>query len=231
MLLFLIMILVVLFLLLLSVPIDLEGRAVSGKRPNLRIIWLFGLIKLDLLEARMRAKDRSDEKMRDRNKAAKEPEQEEISAGQRNAEKDGIGWSGQEIMSILQTEGLMGDLKRLLRGLVHAIRIRYLRAHLRIGLQDPADTGQAAGGLWSGASYLQSLYPIELEIEPSFCQEVLEGEGQGALRVWPILMALSLLRFSLSRPALGATLKIIRLFRGKNLNPYPHQKAIILLQN
>lgn len=210
-----ILILVVLFLLLLLVPVDLEGKAVSGKMPDLRVIWLFGLINVELLEERRTAKDGSDEKMRGQNMAAEEPGHEEISEAKRNAEKDGSGWSSQEILSIFQIEGLMGDLKRLLNGLVYAIRIRYLRGSIRIGLQDPADTGQAAGSLWSVAGFLQSLYPIELKIEPSFSQEVLEGEGQGALRVWPILVAQSLLRFSFSRPALSASMRIIRIMRQK----------------
>jgi len=214
MLLSLILILAALFLLLLLVPVDLEGRGAFGKRPEIRIIWLFGLIKMELLEERSRGRDRPDEKITEQNTAAEEG-QEEISRAEKKAETDGSGWGVQDILSIFQTKGLMKDLKRLLNGLVYAIRIRYLRGCIRIGLQDPADTGQAAGSLWSLAGWLQSLYPVEIEIEPSFCQEVLEGEGQGALRVWPILVAQSLLRFSFSRPALSASMRIIRIMRQK----------------
>lgn len=214
MLLSLILILAALFLLLLLVPVDLEGRGAFGKRPEIRIIWLFGLIKMELLEERSRGRDRPDEKITEQNTAAEEG-QEEISRAEKKAETDGSGWGVQDILSIFQTKGLMKDLKRLLNGLVYAIRIRYLRGCIRIGLQDPADTGQAAGSLWSLAGWLQSLYPVEIEIEPSFCQEVLEGEGQGALRIWPILVALSLLRFSFSRPVLSASLRLIQLVSRK----------------
>ena len=214
MLLSLILILAALFLLLLLVPVDLEGRGAFGKRPEIRIIWLFGLIKMELLEERSRGRDRPDEKITEQNTAAEEG-QEEISRAEKKAETDGSGWGVQDILSIFQTKGLMKDLKRLLNGLVYAIRIRYLRGCIRIGLQDPADTGQAAGSLWSLAGWLQSLYPVEIEIEPSFSQEVLEGEGQGALRIWPILVALSLLRFSFSRPVLSASLRLIQLVSRK----------------
>lgn len=214
MLLSLILILAALFLLLLLVPVDLEGRGAFGKRPEIRIIWLFGLIKMELLEERSRGRDRPDEKITEQNTAAEEG-QEEISRAEKKAETDGSGWGVQDILSIFQTKGLMKDLKRLLNGLVYAIRIRYLRGCIRIGLQDPADTGQAAGSLWSLAGWLQSLYPVEIEIEPSFCQEVLEGEGQGALRIWPILVALSLFRFSFSRPVLSASLRLIQLMSRK----------------
>ena len=214
MLLSLILILAALFLLLLLVPVDLEGRGAFGKRPEIRIIWLFGLIKMELLEERSRGRDRPDEKITEQNTAAEEG-QEEISRAEKKAETDGSGWGVQDILSIFQTKGLMKDLKRLLNGLVYAIRVRYLRGCIRIGLQDPADTGQAAGSLWSLAGWLQSLYPVEIEIEPSFCQEVLEGEGQGALRIWPILVALSLLRFSFSRPVLSASLRLIQLVSRK----------------
>ena len=215
MLLSLILILATLFLLLLLVPVDVEGRGAFGKRPEIRIIWLFGLIKMELLEERSSGRDRPDEKITEQNTAAEGPGQEEISGAEKKAETDGSGWGVQDILSIFQTKGLMGDLKELLNGLVYAIRIRYLRGCIRIGLQNPADTGQAAGSLWSLAGWLQSLYPVEIEIEPSFCQEVLEGEGQGALRIWPILVALSLFRFSFSRPVLNASLRLIQLISRK----------------
>lgn len=39
----------VLIFLLLLVPMDLEWRAASGRRPDVRMLWLFGLIKMELL--------------------------------------------------------------------------------------------------------------------------------------------------------------------------------------
>lgn len=83
--------------------------------------------------------------------------------------KNGSIWSGQEMLSIIQTQGLTGNLKRLLGGLVHAVGIRYFKMRLRIGLDDPADTGLAAGRIWSALGCLQSIRPVEIDIEPSFC--------------------------------------------------------------
>jgi len=118
-------------------------------------------------------------------------------------------------LSILQTEGLKDNLKLLLRGMARAIRISYFRASLYIGLEDPADTGLIAACLWSAAGYLQSLYPIEIDIQPSFCQERLDGEGCAALRIWPAFLLLALLRFALSRPSLSASLRIVKMLSRK----------------
>jgi len=213
-----ILLLFVLIFLLLLVPIDLEWRAASGRRPDVSMLWLFGLIKMELLPQKG-IKKPSSEGIIGQKTATGEPLQETAAEAERKTEKDGSGWSGQEMLSIIQTQGLTGNLKRLLAGLVHAVGIRYFKMRLRIGLDDPADTGLAAGFIWSALGCLQSIRPVEIDIEPSFCQEVLEGEGRGALRIWPFLVVLPLLRFFLSMPALRASLRIIKIMKNKKQKP------------
>ena len=209
-----VLILFIPILLLFLVPIDLEGFAVAGSKPEISIVWLFGLKKKKLFLEDGTGKETSGESTEKQELSHPEPSVDLLTEEpQGETERKSSSWGGREILSIIQTQGLAGNLKRLLRDLVRAIGIRYLRICLHIGFDDPADTGLAAGCLWSAAGYLQSLYPIEIEIKPSFCQEVLEGEGQGSLRIWPFLVVLSVLRFTLSRPAIRAFLSIIKIIR------------------
>ena len=201
-------------LLLLLVPIDVEGGVVLGKRPYVRIVWLFGLIRKDLLDETGSAKEPfSEEHEQLQERETREPPAQ---ATKKEPAGNGQRWSIRDVLSIIRTEGLIGNLKRLLKGLVGALRVRHLRARLRMGFEDPADTGQVAGYLWSAIGYLESLYSFDVKIEPLFCEEAMEGEGNGALRIWPALVVLPLLRFSLSRPTLQATWKAIKITSGKN---------------
>ena len=215
-----------LILLLLLIPVDLVGEAAPGRRPDISLVWLFGLIKINLQPQKGTGNGPSEEKSGIDKKEGREKmihPRPPIETSQEKAQEEGRkeargeaerkrrGWSLQDALSILQTEGLKDNLKHLLRGMARAIRISYLRAYLYIGLEDPADTGLIAACLWSAAGYLQSLYPIEIDIQPSFSQQRLDGEGCAALRIWPALLLLALLRFALSRPSLSASLRIVRM--------------------
>ena len=225
-----------LILLLLLIPVDLVGQAAPGRRQEISLVWLFGLIKIDLQPQIGTGNGPSEKKAGIDKKAgigkkggrektihprppietSQEKAQEEgRKEAREEAERKSRGWSLQDALSILQTEGLKDNLKLLLRGMARAIRISYFRASLYIGLEDPADTGLIAACLWSAAGYLQSLYPIEIDIQPSFCQERLDGEGCAALRIWPAFLLLALLRFALSRPSLSASLRIVKMLSRK----------------
>ncbi len=219
-----------LLLLLLLIPVDLVGQAAPGRRQEISLVWIFGLIKINLQPQIGTGNGPSDEKAGIEKKAGKEKtihprppietsqekaQEEGRKEARGEAEKKSRSWSLQDALSILQTEGLKDSLKHLLRGLARAIRISYFRASLHIGLEDPADTGLIAACLWSASGYLQSFCPLEIDIQPSFCQERLDGEGCAALRIYPALLLLALLRFALSRPSLSASLRIVKMMSRK----------------
>ena len=219
-----------LILLLLLIPVDLVGQAAPGRRQDISLVWLFGLIKIDLQPQIGTGNGPSEKKAGIDKKGGREKtihprppietsqekaQEEGRKEAREEAERKSRGWSLQDALSILQTEGLKDNLKLLLRGMARAIRISYFRASLYIGLEDPADTGLIAACLWSAAGYLQSFYPLEIDIQPSFCQQRLDGEGSAALRIYPALLLLALLRFALSRPSLSASLRIVKLMSRK----------------
>ncbi len=179
--------LLLLFLLLLA-PVDLEGRMVWDNRSEtrIRIGWLFGLVHKDL---------GGEEEEGER----EPPEDDEKKKTNKNKNKKRI--DGREVLQIIRIEGMPGRLEELVTGLIGALRIRFFRVHLRVGLADPADTGRLLGLLWSMIAPLEAFFPMDAKIEPNFYEEVFGAEMAGVVRVWPIRAAPPVVRFLLSRPA------------------------------
>ncbi len=202
-----VLVLVLFFVLLLLAPIDIEGSVILGDRPKVRVLWMFGLIGKDLFEETGAVKEPDTEGREELQK--KEAQKQPVGTPKKEPESKGQGWSSRDILSIIRTRGLMGSLKRFLKGLAGAIRVKRFR------LEDPADTGMAAGYLWSMIGCLESLHPFDVRIEPCFHEETLEGEVEGALRIWPVLGVLPLLWFSISRPMLRAARQTIRIMSKK----------------
>jgi hypothetical protein len=201
------LLLFILLALLLLVPIDLEGRVSrGGDRPETRmkIGWLFGYLHKDVSGGSVeREPSEKGEKQ-----APKKDEKKEKKA------KVGPG-SSRIALEVLRTEGFLGNLARLLRGLFEAIRVQSLKIDIKLGLSDPAETGEAVGLLWAVLIPLEALALLRARIEPSFSEETLEGSAEGMLRIVPIKTVPPLALFLLSPPALRAGWKAIRAKRGK----------------
>ncbi|MGC9515779.1 MAG: DUF2953 domain-containing protein [Methanocrinis sp.] len=193
-------------ILLLLIPIDLEGRVARGgvcPETRMRIGWLFGRLSKDVFSV---AEREPSEKGEDR-----DPEREDKEGGE--AER-GLG-SARVILEVLKTDGFLGTLSHLFRGLLGAIQVQPLKIDIAIGLSDPADTGEALGLLWAALSPIEALTPVRSKIEPAFSEERLEGSFEGRLRIVPLKIIPPLAHFILSPPAWRAGLRAIRARRGK----------------
>ena len=164
---------------LLAIPVDLEfslqrrgGRQTGGG--TLR--WLFGAVRVPL---HPRAKRRP-------------PKHKGRERGRSGARR---------VLSLLQTEGFGGRLLKLAQDLLRCIRVRNLSLDVRLGLDDPADTGR----LWAVAGPLAAMLPLppatRLTVVPDFATEVFEAEGQGRIRIVPIRCLAAILVFVLSSAA------------------------------
>ena len=128
---------------LLAIPADVvfAVQRDEGFRGSLTIHWLFGAVRIPVRSARGHAKG---------GKAKGSPAPRRPHHGRR-------AWA------MLRSEGFVSRLLRLLRSLVTRVRIRHLSLYLRLGLDDPADTGQLWGMLgplaWAMSSCRLVLYP------------------------------------------------------------------------
>ena len=83
---------------------------------------------------------------------------------------------------------------RLIRGVLAAFRIERLQVRGRIGLPDPADTGQLFGALLPlSFSFPGPRYAIDLQ--PDFGGATLDGNLEAQVRIAPIRAVLPALRF------------------------------------
>ncbi|HPJ30299.1 MAG TPA: DUF2953 domain-containing protein [Methanothrix sp.] len=232
----LLLLLFVLLALLLLAPIDLEGRVSWGEgapQARMRIGWLFGRLHKDVISrAEREPSARGEEEAAPGKEAGREEgKEEEREEEKRKGEKDWEGGKEEEedkgaeggsglgssriALDILRTEGFLGNLIHLLRGLFGVIQVHSLRVDLIVGLSDPADTGEAVGLLSAVLTPLESLTPLRARITPSFAEERLEGSAEGRLRIVPIKIFPPIIRFVLSPPTWRAGWRAIRAKRGK----------------
>jgi hypothetical protein len=174
-------------LILLAIPVDVafsvqrhegrqEGRGTFG--------WLFGLVRLRLGKPKVRVQARSDRtKIKRRHRK--------------------VG-GARRIMAMLLIEGFGWRLLRLGRDLLRRIQIRELSLEVRLGLDDPADTGR----LWAVVGPLAAILVlppvVRVAIEPEFTTETVEVDGNGHIRIIPIQLLLVFLVFLLSPTTLRA---------------------------
>ena len=172
---------VLFFILVLSIPIEM---AFDTSRPGAkaRVGWAFGLLWKDIGGKKKKPKEPKEPKKKKRRPGAK------------------------AFLDFLATRGSASGLLKLARRMIGGIRVKQLDAHLRMGLDDPADTGM----LYSVTSPI--LIPLNyigssnVGMELCFEEAILDFKGQGHVRVVPAQMIWAVLVFGLS----PAGLRVIR---------------------
>ena len=171
---------VVLFtVLILSVPVEM---AFDTGRPGAkaRIGWAFGLLWKNVGGKRKK-------------KPAK-PRVKKRKAGAR------------AFLPLLTTRGVASGLLKLARRIIRGVRIRRLNARLRMGLDDPADTGMLYSVIWPVLIPLSYAGQSNVRLDLCFDEEVLDFTGRGHVRIIPAQMIWAVLLFGLS----PAGLRVVR---------------------
>jgi len=170
--------LVALGVLVLSIPVDmaLELELHDEMRTKVRVGWLFGLV---WKEVRARKKRPAEEK--------------------KKAKRD-IG----PFIAFIRTRGMLRRLLKLVRQVLRRLHVRQLDSDVRLGLDDPGDTGIVYAFSWPALAYLNSLRPVSVRFEPCFAEPLLEFRMHGTMRVYPAQMAGPLLSFAVSPAFLRA---------------------------
>jgi len=166
---------------LLAVPVDLTFfvRRHAG-RPEITgtVCWFFGLARLRLgkAKARVRAKPaRSRDKRRHRKRGG-----------------------ARRMMAMFRSQGFGWRVLRLAQDLLRRIDIRDLSMNVRLGLDDPADTGRLWAVVGPLAAMLALLPATCIAIEPEFTSEAFEIDAKGDIRIIPIQLLWVMLIFVLS---------------------------------
>lgn len=172
--------LVALWFALLSVPLEMSASYDSSRKPafRLRILWLFGLVSRDL----------------------NKPGTEKPTESKRRRKRPRFS----DMVKIISIPGLWGKFLKLVRDIFRRIKLKDLDINLRIGLDDPADTGLLFAAIWplTYFPWMPERYPVRLE--PCFQEAMFEGHALAELRIFPIMLIPAFCRFVFSRPAFKA---------------------------
>ena len=175
---------------LLAVPITLRFRlsryeAVEGK---VTLQWLFGLVKVDLSNI--------------------QPDEE--SGEKKKVEHSGSWHSSKMSLSrAVRQQPFRNRLIRFVSDIWHAIKREDFRLYLRLGLGDPADTGQLWAIIGPLSGILFTLEDAEITVEPDFFDAIFEFESSGTICLIP-LQLLTLVGGLLLSPVIWRGLRIAR---------------------
>jgi hypothetical protein len=184
--------LAILITLFLCIPLELVFSTNVEGRPkfSLRLIWLFGLVTSELRPTR------------------RKPEEKRVIEYEG---KPGDWLQRLKVtLEILQTKGLLKRLRSFIKRIIGQIKVRELTANLKVGLDNPADTGLLFAFIAPLNLAINYFLPHPIKIQPSFTEEsFITGYLCGAVRLWPIQLAASLIGLAFSLPALRAAKKLV----------------------
>ena len=172
---------------LLAIPLEVtfSARREAEFDGSVTLCWLFGLVKVRLpagvaLET------------------GETPPQRPAKWGSKKSRFD------RRLLTVIRDRALQRRVLRYVGRVLRSFRIRDFALRLRMGFDDPADTGM----LWAVAgpvlAALESHPGTDIDLEISFLDACLEGEGRGAVRVIPLELLYVTLLFAVSPPVFSA---------------------------
>ena len=182
-------ILLALVLTLLATPITVVFRIdrIEEIKGQLSIRWLFGLVRFRLGIP---------------GAAKPEPQRKQKAVKKIRNRKPGI--TARAILNLLKETVFRRRVIRFIKDILYSIHGRGLYLRLRIGLDDPADTGYLWALLGPVAGVAANLRSAEVRLEPEFMDPVLEVESHGEFRLVPLQFIALAIKFVVSPTTLRA---------------------------
>ena len=155
----------------LAVPVTLKFR-ISWQQElqgEIKLLWLFGLIRLRL--------------------PSPKPKSPTAQGEQRRKKIAGFGRSSHKkynIFALIRQKSFRRRISRFIKDIWHAIHKSHVCLHIRIGLGDPADTGQLWAIVGPVAGILSNAKQASIEIIPEFFDPTFEIDSSGNIRLVPL---------------------------------------------
>jgi hypothetical protein len=169
---------------LLAIPVTLSYQ-VSWRRAfegHVTLKWLFGLVRIELSSIESKT-------------LALEPEK----IAQRKRKQAPSGKKSSPVAAFWR-KSFRQRVFRFIRDLWHAIQKQNMKLRLRIGLGDPAETGQLWAIVGPVSGMLATIQEASIEIEPEFIEPVFELDSSGRIRIIPLQMIYLTIGLILSPP-------------------------------
>ncbi len=163
---------------LLSVPVDLAFRVrrQTSFRGDLTVRWMFGLVEFPLTGRKRREKP-AKPKVKKRGRAAR---------------------LLPRLLGALQSAQFRRRLLRFCRDIIAALRLRDFGLRLRLGFDDPADTGIAWAFVGPLVAFLEAREAANVDVGADFERETLEFDAGGKVRIVPAQLVSIGMAFTLS---------------------------------
>ena len=163
---------------LLAVPLSLEFRVSRRQRfrGDARLIWLFGLVRISMPFPGEPGASRKQRKPAPEKPRAKR-------AGSRRRSRP---------LAAIRQKAFRRRIIRFIGALWRAVRKEELALKMRIGLGDPAETGQLWALVGPVAGVLASVRMAAIDIQPEFMDACFEFDGSGRIRLIPLQITLLL---------------------------------------
>lgn len=170
---------------LLAVPVTLTYQFSwrDTLSASLRLNWAFGLVSADVSP----------------DLAKHEPDKPDA-ARKKSARRGKSTGRKANFMAAIRQPAFRRRILRFVSDVWRAIHKRNVRLLVRLGLGDPADTGQLWAVLGPLSGLLARPRDIRIAIEPDFLDSTLEVDSSGTLRIVPLRMAILVLGLLFSPP-------------------------------
>ncbi len=176
----------------LAIPVTVAFRVAWPQvgHNDVRLRWAFGLVRARIPSERSPAPQ-------------SEPAEETPSRRKRPSRKT------PNVLAAIREPRFRRRLMRFLSDCWKAIHKHDLRLRVRIGLDDPADTGQLWAFCGPVAGLLQTARHASIRLEPDFAESTFELDGSGRVRIVPLRL-LHLAGALLLSPAVWSGLRQMR---------------------
>jgi hypothetical protein len=179
----------VFFILLLSIPVHLAFHVYRDEafHSRVRVGWMFNLVGKDVKRKKKTEKEKP--KGRKRKRRIK------------------------PFVAMIRSTGFLRRLLRFVRDIFRISHVRDFEIDLRIGLNDPAETGMLFAAIAPALVQFRTFTPFDIQILPDFEQAVLQGYVKSDLRIFPIQFIFTGMLFVLSPATIRALLSMVLAWR------------------
>jgi len=157
---------------LLAIPLTLTFQATwpQAFEDDIKLQWAFGLVSIRLPLPQSKAPSKEDEQL-----------VRNIERFQNSSRKKRNAFA-----RILRQQSFRRKIIRFIHDFWHAVHKRDVILRIRIGLGDPADTGQLWSVVGPVAGMLANMKDVSFIIEPEFFDTTFELNGRGNIRFIPL---------------------------------------------
>lgn len=156
---------------LLAIPVTLTFQVSwpYAFQSYIKLQWVFSLVSMRLPSFQSKASSTEGEEL------AQRIEHVELSTRRK-----------QNIFALIRQKLFRRRIIRFISDFWHAVHKRDISLRIRIGLGDPADTGQLWSIVGPVTGMLASIKEASFEIEPEFFDTTFEVDGSGSIRFIPL---------------------------------------------